>query len=140
MPETVRTLAWHGSQLILGTQRHYCALTAQQGAASGTSTHTELAEIFPLGAGKGGTAAAPCLKALPRSAEVLLLLDSLGVVTSMRGQPSGSSIAFASAPLQLAQVRLCRCYRFSPYRFQFKGNLVWDLPNLSAPWLMSFNA
>jgi hypothetical protein len=46
---------------------------------------------------------APCLKPLPRSAEVLLLLESLGVVTSMRGQPSGSSIAFSSAPLQLAQ-------------------------------------
>jgi hypothetical protein len=115
MPETVRTLAWHGAQLVVGTKRHYCALTAASGAASGSSTHTELQEIFPLGTGGPSSAVdplgmgmrnanpAPCLKPLPRSAEVLLLLDSLGVVTSMRGQPSGSSIAFSSAPLQLAQ-------------------------------------
>lgn len=42
MSETVRTMAWHGAQLVVGTKRHYCALTAASGAASGSSTHTEL--------------------------------------------------------------------------------------------------
>jgi len=94
LQDSARAAVWNGAHMVVGSNRNYSHLTYPLSSPRPSEICS-----FPEDPHKG----APYLASLPRSAEAVLVLDTLGVITDMQGQPTGSSIPFSSRPLSLAQ-------------------------------------
>ncbi|XP_010930300.1 vacuolar sorting protein 3 isoform X1 [Elaeis guineensis] len=87
----VRTMAWLGDSIIVGTSDGYILFSTSAGKST---------PIFMLPDSSGP----PRLKSLWRSKEVLLLVDNVGVVVDRLGQPVGGSLIFQYIPESIAEM------------------------------------
>lgn len=87
----VRTMAWLGDSIIVGTSDGYTLFSASAGKSS---------PIFMLPDSSGP----PRLKSLWRSKEVLLLVDNVGVTVNGLGQPVGGSLILQYVPESIAEM------------------------------------
>ncbi|XP_072950296.1 vacuolar sorting protein 3 isoform X1 [Typha angustifolia] len=85
----VKTVAWLGDSVIVGTIDGYTLFSSKTGISN---------SVFALPESSGP----PRLKPLSRSKEVLLLVDNVGVVVNSYGQPVGGSLVFQSVPEAIA--------------------------------------
>lgn len=87
----VRTMAWLGDSIIVGTSDGYTLFSASTGKST---------PLFLLPDSSGP----PRLKSLWRSKELLLLVDNVGVVVNGLGQPVGGSLIFQYIPESIAEM------------------------------------
>lgn len=88
--EGVLTMTWLDNSIIVGTVNGYSVISL----ADGNST-----PVFLL----PDSSSPPLLKCIPRDAEVLLLVDGVGIVVNGAGQPTAGSLLFKYHPDSVGQ-------------------------------------
>ncbi|KAH7681193.1 Quinoprotein alcohol dehydrogenase-like protein [Dioscorea alata] len=89
--EGVKTMAWIGDSVIVGSLDGYMLFSASSGKCT---------PIFSLPESSGP----PKLLPLLRSKEVLLLVDNVGVIVNDVGQPVGGSLVFQYVPDSIVEM------------------------------------
>ncbi|KAJ3683189.1 hypothetical protein LUZ60_013416 [Juncus effusus] len=83
--EGIKALAWINDSIFVGNSNKYFLISSETGKNS---------EIFTLPESSRSTK----LKPLPKNTEILLLMDNLGVIVDLLGQPRGNSLVFKFSP------------------------------------------
>lgn len=88
----VKTMAWIGDSIILGTSQGYHLFSVSTGKGS---------LIFSL-----PESSPPVVRYLVRSSDLLLLFDNVGVISNALGHPVGGSLIFQYVPETIADMHL----------------------------------
>jgi len=88
--EDVLTMAWLDNSIIVGTVNGYIVISITDGNST---------PVFLL----PDSSSPPLLKCIPRDGEVLLLVDSVGIVVNGAGQPTAGSLLFKYYPDSVGQ-------------------------------------
>eukprot|EP00899_Mesostigma_viride_P001838 jgi/Mesvir1/11655/Mv00054-RA.2 len=91
--DAVIELIWQGSFMVYATKARTYVLVDVRAPQEAT----------PLFSIPDDSRSQPLLAGLPLVCQAILLMDTVGVVTDMQGQPSGGSLLFSGAPCAMAQ-------------------------------------
>ncbi|KAJ4702603.1 transforming growth factor-beta receptor-associated protein 1 [Melia azedarach] len=94
--EGAKTMVWLNDSIIVGTVNGYSLFSCVSGQSGVIFTLPDISDI----------SCPPMLKLLLKEQKVLLLVDNVGVVADMHGQPVGGSWVFRKSPDSVGELSL----------------------------------